>query len=45
MLWMKREIGKVVRANHAKWREVLIGEGLDNKYMDVLVHSLQGLIA
>ncbi|KAG5235021.1 anthocyanidin O-glucoside 2''-O-glucosyltransferase [Salix suchowensis] len=33
------EVGKLVRANHARWREFMLGEGLENSYVDVLSTS------
>uniref|UniRef100_A0A7N0RDT5 Glycosyltransferase n=1 Tax=Kalanchoe fedtschenkoi TaxID=63787 RepID=A0A7N0RDT5_KALFE len=39
------DVGKEVRANHAKWREFLRSEGLDKKYIDGLVQSLQSMKA
>lgn len=39
------EIGKEVRANHTKWREFLLREGLETAYIDEFVHKLRSLIA
>lgn len=38
------EIGKEVRANHAKWREFLLTPGLESAYLDQFVHKLQGIL-
>ncbi|XP_073037401.1 cyanidin 3-O-galactoside 2''-O-xylosyltransferase FGGT1-like [Primulina eburnea] len=39
------EIGNEIRANHAKWRDFLLGEeGLENSYMDQFVEKLRGLL-
>lgn len=38
------EVGKEVRANHAKWREVLSTEGLEESYINELVEGLQDLL-
>lgn len=38
------EIGKEVRANHARWREFLLREGLETAYIDEFVHKLRTLI-
>jgi len=38
------EVGKEVRANHAKWRELLSKEGLEENYIGKLVQGLQGLL-
>ncbi|KAK6154752.1 hypothetical protein DH2020_009000 [Rehmannia glutinosa] len=38
------EIGKEIRANHAKWRDFLLREGLENTYVDDFVHKLQSLL-
>ncbi|KAI3466710.1 hypothetical protein Pfo_023373 [Paulownia fortunei] len=38
------EIGKDVRANHAKWRDFLLRKGLENSYIDDFVHKLQCLL-
>lgn len=39
------EVGKEVIANHAKWREILSKEGLEDSYITELVRDLQGLLA
>lgn len=38
------EIGKLVKANHTKWREFLLTEGLENSYIDEFVDYLQGML-
>lgn len=38
------EVGKLVRANHAKWREFLLGKELENSYVDGFVHKLHELL-
>ncbi|KAK6154749.1 hypothetical protein DH2020_008997 [Rehmannia glutinosa] len=38
------EIGKEIRANHAKWRDFMLREGLENSYIDGFVHKLQSLL-
>ncbi|XP_038689061.1 cyanidin 3-O-galactoside 2''-O-xylosyltransferase FGGT1-like [Tripterygium wilfordii] len=38
------ELGKEARANHAKWREFLLGGGLENSYIDGLVKNLHALL-
>uniref|UniRef100_A0A5B7BNK1 Glycosyltransferase n=1 Tax=Davidia involucrata TaxID=16924 RepID=A0A5B7BNK1_DAVIN len=37
-------VGKEVMANHAKWREFLLGKGLESSYLDSFVQKLQGLL-
>lgn len=37
------EVGKEVMENHAKWREFLKSEGLENSYIDGFVQKLHGL--
>ncbi|XP_051134940.1 cyanidin 3-O-galactoside 2''-O-xylosyltransferase FGGT1-like [Andrographis paniculata] len=37
------EIGKEIRANHCKWREFLLKEGLENSYIDEFVRKLHSL--
>jgi len=39
------KVGKEVRANRAKWREILSKEGLQDSYITQLVRDLQGLRA
>ncbi|KAI4296835.1 hypothetical protein L6164_036757 [Bauhinia variegata] len=38
------ELGQVVRANHAKWREFLLREGLEKSYIDGFVQKLHVLL-
>ena len=38
------EVGKEVRANHAKWREFLSSKGLENSYIDNFVQKLHYLL-
>ncbi|XP_073145503.1 cyanidin 3-O-galactoside 2''-O-xylosyltransferase FGGT1-like [Henckelia pumila] len=38
------EIGDEIRGNHAKWRDFLLGEGLENSYIDQFVEKLRGLL-
>ncbi|CAI9087359.1 OLC1v1021414C1 [Oldenlandia corymbosa var. corymbosa] len=38
------DVGKDVRANHAKWKEFLLRDGLESSYIDEFVHKLQGLL-
>lgn len=37
-------VGKEVRANHAKWREFLLSKGLENSYIDSFVQNLHSLL-
>ncbi|KAJ6416661.1 hypothetical protein OIU84_002515 [Salix udensis] len=37
------EVGKLVRANHARWREFMLGEGVENSYVDGFVDKLHEL--
>ncbi|KAF5474471.1 hypothetical protein F2P56_006370 [Juglans regia] len=37
-------VGKEVRANHAKWREFLLSEGLEKSYTDDFVQKLYSLL-
>ncbi|GMY37666.1 cyanidin 3-O-galactoside 2''-O-xylosyltransferase FGGT1-like isoform X2 [Fagus crenata] len=37
-------VGKQVRANHAKWREFLLSNGLENSYIDSYVQKLHSLL-
>lgn len=37
------EIGREVRANHAKWRAFLLSEGLEKSYIDGFIHNLHRL--
>ncbi|XP_073024047.1 cyanidin 3-O-galactoside 2''-O-xylosyltransferase FGGT1-like [Primulina eburnea] len=38
------EIGKEIRANHAKWRDFLLTKGLEDSYMDEFVQKLRRLV-
>ncbi|KAL2902501.1 UDP-glycosyltransferase 79B30, partial [Bienertia sinuspersici] len=38
------EVGKEVRANHAKWREFILSEGLEDSYITSFIQSLRQLI-
>ncbi|GAU24304.1 hypothetical protein TSUD_48930 [Trifolium subterraneum] len=38
------ELGQTVRTNHAKWREFLLSQGLENSYVDDLVQKLDSLL-
>ncbi|MCI86435.1 UDP-glycosyltransferase 79B3-like, partial [Trifolium medium] len=38
------ELGQTVRTNHAKWREFLLNQGLENSYVDDLVQKLDSLL-
>lgn len=38
------EIGKEVRANHAKWRDFLLREGTENSYIDEFISKMKGLL-
>ncbi|XP_073271059.1 cyanidin 3-O-galactoside 2''-O-xylosyltransferase FGGT1-like [Primulina huaijiensis] len=38
------EIGKEIRANHAKWRDFLLTKGLEDSYMDEFVQQLRSLV-
>ncbi|KAK6149963.1 hypothetical protein DH2020_017488 [Rehmannia glutinosa] len=38
------EIGREVRANHDKWREFLLSEGLEDAYFDNFVENLRALL-
>ena len=37
-------VGKEVRDNHAKWRELLLSDGLENSYIDSYVQKLHYLL-
>ncbi|XP_062119849.1 cyanidin 3-O-galactoside 2''-O-xylosyltransferase FGGT1-like [Humulus lupulus] len=37
-------VGKEVRANHKKWREFLLSEGLEDSYIDGFINKLHDLI-
>lgn len=38
------EIGKEIRANHAKWREFMLRKGLEDSYIDEFDNSLHSLL-
>ncbi|XP_073127877.1 cyanidin 3-O-galactoside 2''-O-xylosyltransferase FGGT1-like [Henckelia pumila] len=38
------EIGKEIRANHGKWRDFLLTEGLEDSYIDEFVQKLTSLV-
>lgn len=38
------EVGKEVRANHARWKEFLLGKGIENFYIDGFVEKLHRLM-
>ncbi|KAL9689364.1 hypothetical protein QQ045_009748 [Rhodiola kirilowii] len=38
------EIGKVVRANHTKWRAFLLRDGLERNYVDSFVKKLRNIL-
>ncbi|XWS12580.1 hypothetical protein CRYUN_Cryun37aG0102100 [Craigia yunnanensis] len=38
------EVGKEARTNHAKWKEFLLGAGLENDYMDGFVEQLNAMV-
>ncbi|KAF5186068.1 Udp-glycosyltransferase 79b3 [Thalictrum thalictroides] len=40
----RSEIGKQVRANHYKWKEFLLSEGLESSYIDNLIIKLQDML-
>lgn len=46
MAVMDREsqVGEEVRANHAKWREILLNKELQDAYIDDLISRLQDLV-
>lgn len=39
------EVGKEVRANHAKWRKSVLKDGLEDSYISSFIESLRQLIA
>ncbi|KNA05253.1 hypothetical protein SOVF_192080, partial [Spinacia oleracea] len=39
------EVGKEVRATHAKWREFVLREGVEDSYISSFIQSLRQLIA
>lgn len=38
------EVGKEVRSNHAKWKEFLLREGLEEAYISAFIQNLQDLV-
>ncbi|KAF5206097.1 hypothetical protein FRX31_004315 [Thalictrum thalictroides] len=38
------EVGEQVRANHHKWKELLLSEGLESSYIDNLISKLQDMV-
>ncbi|XP_059625619.1 cyanidin 3-O-galactoside 2''-O-xylosyltransferase FGGT1-like [Cornus florida] len=38
------EVGKEVMANHAKWKDFLLSEGLESSYIDSFIQKLHGLL-
>ncbi|KAF4393104.1 hypothetical protein F8388_012613 [Cannabis sativa] len=38
-------VGEEVRANHKKWRDFLLSEGLEDSYIDAFINKLYGLIS
>jgi anthocyanidin 3-O-glucoside 2'''-O-xylosyltransferase len=38
------EVGELLKYNHAKLKEVLTGEGVQERYLDTFIQSLQGLL-
>ncbi|KAF8411002.1 hypothetical protein HHK36_003541 [Tetracentron sinense] len=38
------EVGREVRANHAKWKDFLLSKGLESSYFDGFIHKLQALL-
>nr|KYP33337.1 hypothetical protein KK1_045817 [Cajanus cajan] len=38
------EVGREVRANHLKLRDILLSKDLDNTYVDSFCHKLQELL-
>ncbi|KAL5716318.1 anthocyanidin 3-O-glucoside 2'''-O-xylosyltransferase [Ranunculus cassubicifolius] len=38
------EIGSEVRANHSKWRDFLLAEGLESSYIDGFISDLHGML-
>lgn len=44
VMYDESEIGKVVKANHTKWREFLLKDGLERDYVDSFVNKLQHLL-
>ncbi|KAL6544832.1 hypothetical protein OROMI_023694 [Orobanche minor] len=38
------ETGKEIRANHAKWRDFMLREGLEDSYIDAFVHKMHSIL-
>lgn len=38
------EVGREVRANHAKWREFILTQGVEDSYISSFIESLQQLL-
>ncbi|CAI9087357.1 OLC1v1021412C1 [Oldenlandia corymbosa var. corymbosa] len=38
------EVGMEVRANHVKWKDFLLRDGLESSYTDEFIHRLRGLL-
>ncbi|PPS01300.1 hypothetical protein GOBAR_AA19358 [Gossypium barbadense] len=38
------ELGKEIRANHAKWKEFLLAQAIENSYMNDFVINLNTLV-
>lgn len=38
------EVGREVRANHSKWKDFLLQEGLESSYIDEFVQKLRELL-
>ncbi|XP_021726554.1 anthocyanidin 3-O-glucoside 2''-O-glucosyltransferase-like [Chenopodium quinoa] len=41
---VENEVGREVRANHAKWREFLLRDGLEEAYISGFIQSLKGIL-
>ncbi|PIA30580.1 hypothetical protein AQUCO_05500113v1 [Aquilegia coerulea] len=38
------DVGEQIRANHHKWKEFLLSEGLESPYINNLIHKLQDML-
>ncbi|PIA30581.1 hypothetical protein AQUCO_05500114v1 [Aquilegia coerulea] len=38
------DVGEQIRANHHKWKEFLLSEGLESSYINNLIHKLQDML-
>ncbi|KAF8411004.1 hypothetical protein HHK36_003543 [Tetracentron sinense] len=38
------EVGRMVKLNHSKWRDILLTKGLESSYIDSFIHKLHGLL-